>query len=92
MEHKTISVTLSEDVLSEIDSLKSDFNGSRSLAIESMVRLYLSERRRIEQKEKLMEGYCAMADINLSIAEECFDSDQATQDAYEHYLMGCEQF
>jgi CopG family transcriptional regulator/antitoxin EndoAI len=90
MEHKRISITLPEDILADIDSLSSEFNGSRSLAIESIIRLYLSERRRIEQKKNLMKGYAAMAEINLSIAEECFNSDQATQDAYEHFLMGCE--
>lgn len=92
MEYKRISVSLPEDVLEDIDSLKSEFNNSRSFAVESIIRLYLSERRRIEQKKDLMKGYAAMADINLSIAEDFFASDQATQDAYEHYLMGCEQF
>lgn len=90
MEYKKISIILPEDILADLDSLTSEFNDSRSFAIESVIRLYLSERRRIEQKKDLMKGYAAMADINLSIAEECFYSDQATQDAYEHYLMGCE--
>lgn len=90
MERKKISITLPENILADIDSLTPEFNGSRSFAIESIIRLYLSERRRIEQKKDLMKGYAAMADINLSIAEECFDSDQATQDAYEHYLTRCD--
>ena len=90
MQRKKISVTLPEDILSDIDSVLNDLGGTRSRAIETMVRMYLAERRRIEQKLDLIKGYSAMAEINLSIAQECFDSDQATQDAYEHYLMECE--
>ncbi len=90
MEQRTISITLSDDVLTDLDRLTSEFNNSRSFAVESIVRLYIAEKRRIEQKDNLIKGYAAMADINLSIAEECFDADQAAQDAYEHYLMGCE--
>ena len=90
MERKKISITLPEDILTDIDSVMSELSLSRSRAIETMVRIYLSERRRIEKKAYLEKGYAAMADINLSIAQECFSSDQATQDAYEHYLMECE--
>ena len=90
MQRKKISVTLDEDILSDIDALIDELGGTRSRAIETMVRMYLSERRRIEQKLDLIKGYSAMAEINLSIAQECFNSDQDTQDAYEHYLMECE--
>ena len=90
MQRKKISVTLDEDILSDIDALIDELGGTRSRAIETMVRMYLSERRRIEQKLDLIKGYSAMAEINLSIAQEFFNSDQATQDAYEHYLMECE--
>lgn len=90
MERRKISITLPENIVADIDSLTPEFNGSRSHAIESIIRLYLSERRRIEQKKHLIKGYAAMADINLAIAEESFDSDQAAQDAYEHFLTRCE--
>lgn len=90
MEHKKISITLPEDVLSDIDNLSAEFKQTRSKLIESMIKLYLAERRRIESKNNLQKGYLEMAEINLDIATECFSSDQATQDAYEHYLMGCE--
>lgn len=90
MEHNTISITLSDDVLTDLDQMTNDFGNSRSSVVEYIVRLYIAEKRRIEQKESMVKGYSAMADINLSIAEECFDADQATQDAYEHYLLGCE--
>lgn len=90
MELKRISITLPEDILSDIDNLRSEGAPTRSAVIESMIKIYLSERRRIESKDNLMKGYLEMGNINLSIAEEFFISDQATQDAYEHYLMGCE--
>lgn len=90
MEHRKISITLPEDIITHIDSLSLSEGMPRSKMIESIIKLYLAEKRRIESKEKLGKGYAEMGEINLSIAEECFDSDQATQDAYEHYLMGCE--
>ena len=90
MEQKKISITLPEDIANNIDMLSADLHISANSLIESIVKSYLAERRRIENKAKLKTGYLEMAEINLSIATECFNSDQATQDAYEHFLMGCE--
>ncbi|MBQ8002556.1 MAG: ribbon-helix-helix protein, CopG family [Clostridia bacterium] len=90
MEHKKISITLPEDIISDIDNLCEELHISSNSMIELMVKSYLAEKRRIENKSNLKKGYLEMAEINLSIAKECFNSDQATQDAYEHYLMGCE--
>ena len=90
MEQKKISITLPEDIANNIDMLSADLHISASSLIESVIKMYLAERRRIENKANLKKGYLEMAEINLSIAEECFNSDQATQDAYEHFLMGCE--
>lgn len=90
MEHKRISVTLPEDIISDIDTLSQDAGVSSSVFIESVIKMYLAERRRIEARDKLIDGYKSMSDINLSLAREFFDTDQATQDAYEDYLMGCE--
>ena len=90
MEHKRISISLPEDIIADIDNLTALSGVSRSAFIETVIRKYLAERRRIENREQLMKGYAEMAEINLSIAEEFFNTDQATQDAYEDYLMGCE--
>lgn len=90
MEPKKISITLPEDIASDIDALSADLHMSASRVVVSVVKAYLAERRRIERKTELKKGYMEMADINLSIANECFNSDQATQDAYEQFLMGCE--
>ena len=90
MERKRISISLPEDVLKDVDKVAVDLNLSRSNLIISMIKIYLAERRRIESKEKLGIGYAEMGSINLSIAEECLNTDQTTQDAYEDYLMGCE--
>lgn len=90
MEQKTISITLPEDIISDIDKLSMALHMSQNSMIESMIKLYLAEKRRIESKADMKRSYMEMAEINLAIATECFDADQATQDAYEHYLMGCE--
>ena len=90
METKRITITLPEDILSDINDLCAKYSMTQSTLIESMIKVYLSERRRIEIRDDLKRGYLEMAEINLSIAEDFFSSDQATQDAYEHYLMGCE--
>lgn len=90
MEHKRISVTLPDDILSDINKLATDAGLSSSAFIEFVIKSYLAERRRIENRDALMKGYLEMADVNLSIAREFFGTDQATQDAYEDFLMGCE--
>ncbi len=90
MERKRISIKLPDDIIFEIDSLSKEEHISRSSLIESMIKLYLAEKRRIENKDYMKNGYMEMGEINLSIAKDFFDSDQTTQDAYEHYLMGCE--
>ncbi|MBQ8541303.1 MAG: CopG family transcriptional regulator [Clostridia bacterium] len=90
MEHKKISITLPEDIANDIDMLSADLHISANSLVESIVKSYLAEKRRIETKAELKKGYLEMAQINLSIATECFNSDQATQDAYEQFLMGCE--
>ena len=54
------------------------------------IKVIKPKKQIIENKANLKSGYIEMSEINLSIATECFNSDQATQDAYEHYLMGCE--
>ena len=90
MERKEISITLPEDIISDIDTMSKALHISQSTFIESVIKMYLAERRRIENKDNLKKGYIEMGEINLSISNEFFSSDQATQDAYEHYLMGCE--
>ncbi len=90
MELKRISITLPEDVLSDLDELCAVKEKSRSTLIESMIKMYLAEKRRIENKDNLIKGYLDMSEINLSLAKEFFYCDQATQDAYEDFLMGCE--
>ena len=90
MEQKKISITLPEDIANDIDMLSADLHISANSLVESIVKSYLAEKRRIETKAELKKGYLEMAQINLSIATECFNSDQATQDAYEQFLMGCE--
>lgn len=90
MEQQKISITLPNDIVHDIDALATKLTLSQSGLIESIIKMYLAERRRIENKDNLMNGYAEMGKINLSISEEFFNSDQATQDAYEQYLMGCE--
>lgn len=90
MELKRISIILPEDILSDIDNLSAETGKSRSTVIESVIKIYLAERRRIESKDNLIKGYLEMGEINLSLAKEFFSCDQATQDAYEDFLMGCE--
>lgn len=90
MEHKRISVSLPDDIVSDIDKLSESSGVSSSVFIESVIKMYLAERRRIENYDRLRKGYAEMAEVNLSIARDFFNTDQATQDAYEDYLMGCE--
>lgn len=46
------------------------------------------EKKRLE--EELKRGYQEMAELNLELAELCFDADQEAYSQYEEKLTECE--
>lgn len=67
---RKVTVTLSEDTLSYMDSLSSETNKRRSDLIREACSLYIEDRRRATLREKMKNGYQEMAEINRLLAEE----------------------
>lgn len=67
---KKVTVTLSEDVLSYMDSIQAETNRHRSDLIREACSIYIEERRRTSLREKMKAGYQEMAEINRLLAEE----------------------
>lgn len=85
---RKISVTLPDLLVTEVDTLASSFNRSRSELIALALKRYVNEIRKIELKEQLKKGYLEMGDINLSIAENSLLSDESAYEIYEEFLGG----
>ncbi len=88
--HRTISVTLPDLLVEEVDNLATADNRSRSEVIKLALRQYVSEKRRIELKEQMKRGYLEMGDINLEIAENSLLSDESAYEIYEEFLSESE--
>lgn len=88
--HRTISVTLPDLLVEEVDNLATADNRSRSEVIKLAIRQYVSEKRKIELKEQMKRGYLEMGDINLEIAENSLLSDESAYEIYEEFLSESE--
>ena len=87
---RTISVTLPDLLVEEVDNLATADNRSRSEVIKLAIRQYVSEKRKIELKEQMKRGYLEMGDINLEIAENSLLSDESAYEIYEEFLSESE--
>lgn len=67
---KKVSITLSEEVLADMDSIQVETNRRRSDLIREACCLYIEERRRASLRERMKTGYQEMAEINKLLAEE----------------------
>lgn len=88
--HRTISVTLPDLLVEEVETLAAADNRSRSEVIKLALKQYVSEKRRIELKEQMKRGYLEMGDINLEIAESSLLSDESAYEIYEEFLSESE--
>lgn len=87
---RTIRLTLPEELVSELDGFARTDNKSRSEFVALAMKNYLRERRRVELKGKIKEGYRRMGEINLSIAANCLKSDESAFKIYEEFLSESE--
>ena len=78
------AVELPESLLTEIDGFANGF--SRSEFITLAVKNYMREKRRIETKKQMKQGYLSMGKINLDIAENSLLSDEGAINVYEDFL------
>ncbi len=87
---RKISVTLPDFLVEETDTIASSLNRSRSEFIALAVKSYISEYKKIEQKEQMKKGYLEMGKINLSIAASSLLSDESALEIYEDFLSESE--
>jgi CopG family transcriptional regulator/antitoxin EndoAI len=87
---KKILISLPDSLLQEVDSIVMVERTNRSEFVREAMKLYIREKRRIEMRDKMKKGYQEMAEINLKLAEMCFDADTKLQLEYEEKLAECE--
>ncbi|MDD4801500.1 MAG: ribbon-helix-helix protein, CopG family [Syntrophomonas sp.] len=67
---KRIIVSISEILLSEVDSITVLDKRNRSEIVRDAIKFYLEKRKREIRTEQMKKGYLEMAPINLTIATE----------------------
>ena len=87
---KKILISLPDTLLSEIDEYIESKNINRSEFVRRAMKGFLREQQLSSMREQLKKGYREMGDINLSLAEMYFESDDDTQRMYEEKLSECE--
>ncbi|PKM77351.1 MAG: CopG family transcriptional regulator [Firmicutes bacterium HGW-Firmicutes-15] len=67
---KRIIISISEMLLSEVDSFTVLEKRNRSEIVRDAIKFYLEERKKELMIEQMKKGYLEMAPINLTIASE----------------------
>jgi len=88
---KKILISLPDNLLKEVDSIVAMEKINRSEFVREAMKLYIREKRRIEMRDKLQKGYQQMAEINIKLAEICFEADNDQQQKYEESLRELEE-
>ena len=83
---KKMNVSVSGVLLKRISKIAKQKNVSCDELIESV----LTDFADSELEEILKKGYTEMGEINLRLAEICFEADRAQLDSYEEKLSECE--
>lgn len=89
-EIKKILVSLPDTLLKEVDTIVSHEKTNRSEFVREAMKLYIRERKRIEMVDRMKKGYQEMAEINIKLAEMCFDADSELQHIYEDNMAECD--
>lgn len=85
-ELKKIIISLPDSLLKEVDRFVCVEKTNRSEFVREAMKLYIKERRKNEMRDKMKKGYQDMAEINIKLAEICFDADNDQQIRYEDKL------
>jgi len=83
---KRIMITLPDSLLQEVDGVAKRENRNRSEFIREAMRCYIEEKRRLELRERLKEGYRKMASLNLELATEAVAAENEALALYEEVL------
>lgn len=87
---KKIVISVPDSLLKEVDNIVTKEKVSRSELIREAMKLYVEHKRNRNLKDAMKKGYKEMADINLKLAEMCFEADNELVCQYEGNLSECE--
>jgi len=83
---KKILVTIPEPLLEKADAFAASENINRSQFIRDAMVFYLREIRKTQLRKQMIEGYQAMAEINVEIAEGGVHADYEAHVMYEKVI------
>ncbi|MCO1603453.1 CopG family ribbon-helix-helix protein [Desulfosporosinus nitroreducens] len=86
-ESKRIMISLPESLLAEVDGIVTVEKRNRSEFIREALNSILHERRKKGIHEQMRQGYLEMAQLNLSIARELFQTEQEVLEYYEETMV-----
>ena len=90
-ESKRIMVCVPDKLLEEVDYIVRLEKRNRSEFIREAMKLYLRERKKMEIRETMKNGYRDMGSINVLLAEMGIDADVCCLETYETQLAAeCE--
>lgn len=73
---KRIIITMSENLLSEVDNFTVIESKNRSEIVREAIKYYLGERKKELIREQMKKGYLEMSEINLGLAGENFEKEE----------------
>ena len=85
-ELRRVLISLPDNLLKEVDTIVSLEKTNRSKFVCDAMKLYLRERHKIEMRDRMKKGYQEMSEINIKLAEICFEADNEQQEKYEERL------
>ncbi len=84
---KRIIISISDMLLSEVDSFTVLEKRNRSEIVREAIKFYLEERKKELMIEQMKKGYLEMAPINLTIATESSSLEEETLVWREYKLL-----
>ena len=83
-----IVIRLPQALVSELDGIVKQENGSRNELIYQAMKMYIRERKKRQIREAMRRGYMEMAKINLSLAAEAFLAEYEADHTVERLVSG----
>lgn len=87
---RKIMISVPDSLLKEVDNIVSTEKKSRSALVREAMKLYIEHKKKRNLKDSMKKGYKEMAEINLKLAEMCFEADNELDNHYEEKLAECE--
>lgn len=83
---RRIVVSVTDQMLEELDALVRKDCTNRSAFVREIIHQYLFKRRRLDQRQKMVDGYIEMASLNRELACSCVVPDEEALAKYEAFL------